>query len=68
MRRIYRVHYDTLLARLAALIEHLKELLQKKPVWGTCAGASLFSKEAEGTKKGGQELLRGIDVKTERNG
>ena len=42
--------------------------MQKKPVWGTCAGAILLSREAEGTKKGGQELLGGVDIKTARNG
>lgn len=57
-----------LLARLAGLTEPLREFVQKKPVWGTCAGAILLSREAEGMKKGGQELLGGIDVKTERNG
>lgn len=57
-----------LLARLAGLTEPLREFTQKKPVWGTCAGAILLSREAEGMKKGGQELLGGIDVKTERNG
>ncbi|KAL5530835.1 SNO1 [Sanghuangporus sanghuang] len=57
-----------LLARLAGLTEPLREFVQKKPVWGTCAGAILLSKEAEGMKKGGQELLGGVDIKTARNG
>ncbi|KAI5120739.1 hypothetical protein M0805_006445 [Coniferiporia weirii] len=57
-----------LLARLAGLMEPLREFVQKKPVWGTCAGAILLSSSVEGTKKGGQELLGGIDVSTARNG
>ncbi|THH05445.1 hypothetical protein EW145_g4789 [Phellinidium pouzarii] len=57
-----------LLARLAGLTEPLREFVQKKPVWGTCAGAILLSQAVEGVKKGGQELLGGVDVKTERNG
>jgi len=57
-----------LLARLAGLLEPLREFAQKKPVWGTCAGAILLSKSAEGTKKGGQELLHGVSIVTLRNG
>lgn len=57
-----------LLARLAGLTEPLREFIAKKPVWGTCAGAILLSEEAEGTKKGGQELLGGVTIKTKRNG
>ncbi|EJD00737.1 glutamine amidotransferase subunit pdxT [Fomitiporia mediterranea MF3/22] len=57
-----------LLARLAGLTEPLREFVQNKPVWGTCAGAILLSRDAEGMKKGGQELLGGVDIKTARNG
>jgi 5'-phosphate synthase pdxT subunit len=57
-----------LLARLAGLTEPLREFIAAKPVWGTCAGAILLSKEAESTKKGGQELLGGVDIRTARNG
>lgn len=39
-----------------------------KPVWGTCAGAILLSEEVRGTKKGGQEVLGGVDVVIGRNG
>jgi glutamine amidotransferase PdxT len=42
--------------------------LQKKPVWGTCAGAILLAQAVENTKKGGQELLGGISVTVARNG
>lgn len=57
-----------LLARLAGLTEPLREFVQNKPVWGTCAGAILLSQAAEGVKKGGQELLGGVDITTMRNG
>jgi len=57
-----------LLARLAGLTEPLRAFVQKKPVWGTCAGAILLSQAAEGMKQGGQELLGGVSVKTARNG
>ncbi|RDX41218.1 SNO glutamine amidotransferase [Lentinus brumalis] len=57
-----------LLARLAGLLEPMREFLKTKPVWGTCAGAILLSRWVEGAKKGGQELLGGISVTIERNG
>ncbi|KZT13240.1 SNO glutamine amidotransferase [Laetiporus sulphureus 93-53] len=57
-----------LLARLAGLLGPLREFVKKKPVWGTCAGAILLAQAAEGTKKGGQELLGGMSVTVCRNG
>ena len=57
-----------LLARLAGLLEPMREFLKTKPVWGTCAGAILLARWIEGAKKGGQELLGGISVAIERNG
>jgi pyridoxal 5'-phosphate synthase pdxT subunit len=39
----------------------------KKPTWGTCAGLILLSEEASSTKRGGQELIGGLDVKVHRN-
>lgn len=36
-------------------------------VWGTCAGLILVSKEASGARKGGQELLGGLDIRVARN-
>lgn len=57
-----------LLARLAGLLEPLKEFTRTKPIWGTCAGAILLSRAVVGAKKGGQELLGGMDVKIARNG
>ena len=57
-----------LLARLAGLLEPLRNFVAQKPVWGTCAGAILLSKEVLNTKKGGQEVLGGVSITTERNG
>ncbi|KAH9936858.1 SNO glutamine amidotransferase [Epithele typhae] len=57
-----------LLARLAGLLEPMREFLKTKPVWGTCAGAILLARWVEGAKKGGQELLGGISITIERNG
>lgn len=41
--------------------------VQKKPVWGTCAGLILLSNQANATKKGGQELIGGLNVRVHRN-
>lgn len=41
--------------------------VQKKPVWGTCAGLIVLSEQANATKKGGQELIGGLDVRVHRN-
>lgn len=41
--------------------------MQRKPVWGTCAGLILLSESANRTKKGGQELIGGLDVRVNRN-
>ncbi|KAG1740202.1 PdxT/SNO family [Suillus paluster] len=57
-----------LLAKLAGLLEPLRTFLQKKPVWGTCAGAILLAQAVKNTKKGGQELLGGVSVTVARNG
>lgn len=57
-----------LLAKLNGLLEPLRDFVKVKPVWGTCAGAILLSKAVEATKKGGQEVIGGIDVKIARNG
>lgn len=57
-----------LLAKLAGLLDPLQTFVKKKPVWGTCAGAILLAEEVHGTKKGGQDLLGGINVSVERNG
>lgn len=57
-----------LLAKLAGLLEPLRDFLKSKPVWGSCAGAILMSRAVENAKKGGQELLGGVSVNTLRNG
>ncbi|KAG1741369.1 class I glutamine amidotransferase-like protein [Suillus lakei] len=57
-----------LLAKLAGLLEPLRTFSQKKPVWGTCAGAILLAQAVENTKKGGQELFGGISATIARNG
>lgn len=38
-----------------------------KPTWGTCAGLILLAESANRTKKGGQELIGGLDVRVNRN-
>lgn len=57
-----------LLARLAGLLEPLREFMKTKPIWGTCAGAILLSQEVENAKKGGQELLGAMSITIARNG
>ncbi|KAG9127077.1 hypothetical protein FRC07_000728, partial [Ceratobasidium sp. 392] len=58
-----------LLARLANLLEPLRQFVRTKPVWGTCAGAILLAEGGvEGAKKGGQEVLGGVGVRIGRNG
>ncbi|KAK7676575.1 hypothetical protein QCA50_020451 [Cerrena zonata] len=57
-----------LLARLAGLLEPLRDFSKKKPIWGTCAGAILLASGVENAKKGGQELLHGMSITIERNG
>lgn len=39
----------------------------RKPTWGTCAGLILLAEAANATKKGGQELIGGLDVRVNRN-
>ena len=41
--------------------------MQRKPTWGTCAGLILLAESANKTKKGGQELIGGLDVRVNRN-
>ena len=41
--------------------------MRRKPTWGTCAGLILLSEEASSAKKGGQELIGGLDVRVHRN-
>ena len=41
--------------------------VDRKPVWGTCAGLVLLAEVASATKKGGQELIGGLDIRVLRN-
>lgn len=41
--------------------------MHRKPTWGTCAGLILLAESANRTKKGGQELVGGLDVRVNRN-
>jgi pyridoxal 5'-phosphate synthase pdxT subunit len=41
--------------------------VERKPTWGTCAGLILLAEAANQTKKGGQELIGGLDVRVNRN-
>lgn len=40
---------------------------ERKPTWGTCAGLILLAEAANSTKKGGQDLIGGLDVRVNRN-
>lgn len=56
-------------AQRSGLLEPLRDWVRDgKPVWGTCAGMILLSREASGIKKGGQDLIGGIDIRVGRNG
>ncbi|EWC46349.1 hypothetical protein DRE_04520 [Drechslerella stenobrocha 248] len=59
----------SLVAERSKLLEPLREFVKvyRKPTWGTCAGMILLAEEANRTKKGGQELIGGLDVRVRRN-
>lgn len=59
----------SLVAARTDLLDSLREFVkvERKPVWGTCAGLILLSEAANSTKKGGQELIGGLDVRVNRN-
>uniref|UniRef100_A0A093XQ78 glutaminase n=2 Tax=Talaromyces marneffei PM1 TaxID=1077442 RepID=A0A093XQ78_TALMA len=59
----------SLVAARSNLLEPLRDFvkLHRKPTWGTCAGLILLAESANRTKKGGQELIGGIDVRVNRN-
>ncbi|KIW59238.1 pyridoxal 5'-phosphate synthase, glutaminase subunit Pdx2 [Exophiala xenobiotica] len=59
----------SLVAAQSGLLEPLREFVKvdRKPTWGTCAGLILLSEAANATKKGGQELIGGLDVRVNRN-
>lgn len=51
------------------LLEPLRQWVRAgRPVWGTCAGMIMLAREASGGKKGGQQLIGGVDVRVGRNG
>ena len=41
--------------------------IDRKPAWGTCAGLILLAEAANRIKKGGQDLIGGLDVRVNRN-
>ena len=41
--------------------------VHRNPTWGTCAGLILLAESANRTKKGGQDLIGGLDVRVNRN-
>jgi 5'-phosphate synthase pdxT subunit len=56
-------------AQRAGLLEPLRDWVRDdRPTWGTCAGMILLAREASGGKRGGQELLGGLDIRVGRNG
>ena len=60
-----------LIAARCGLLEPLRDFvkIQRKPVWGTCAGLILLAESANQTssRAGGQELIGGLDVRVQRN-
>ncbi|KAJ9657411.1 Senecionine N-oxygenase [Coniosporium apollinis] len=59
----------SLVASRSGMLEPLRDFVKahRKPTWGTCAGLILLAESANKTKKGGQELIGGLDVRVERN-
>ncbi|OJD18354.1 pyridoxal 5'-phosphate synthase, glutaminase subunit Pdx2 [Emergomyces pasteurianus Ep9510] len=59
----------SLVASRSQLLEPLRDFvkLRRRPTWGTCAGLILLAESANRTKKGGQELIGGLDVRVNRN-
>ncbi|KAI0134911.1 pyridoxine synthesis protein PDX2 [Daldinia grandis] len=59
----------SLVAAQSGLLEPLREFVKvnKKPTWGTCAGLIFLSEQASAAKRGGQELIGGLNVKVHRN-
>ncbi|EFQ99153.1 glutamine amidotransferase subunit pdxT [Nannizzia gypsea CBS 118893] len=58
-----------LVAARSNLLEPLRDFvkLHRKPTWGTCAGLILLAESANRTKRGGQDLIGGLDVRVNRN-
>ncbi|QIW95625.1 hypothetical protein AMS68_001143 [Peltaster fructicola] len=59
----------SLIAERTGLLEPLRDFVkvQRKPVWGTCAGLILLAESANKSKAQGQELIGGLDVRVHRN-
>ncbi|MCJ1270979.1 hypothetical protein MMC22_010878 [Lobaria immixta] len=59
----------SLVATRSNLLEPLRDYVkvQRKSTWGTCAGLILLAESANRTKKGGQDLIGGLDVRVNRN-
>ncbi|KAL8935526.1 MAG: hypothetical protein Q9211_004654 [Gyalolechia sp. 1 TL-2023] len=59
----------SLVAARSNLLEPLRNFVKvhRKPTWGTCAGLILLAESANRTKKGGQDLIGGLDVRVNRN-
>ena len=51
----------------SCIVTNLHPRKQRKPTWGTCAGLIMLAEVANRTKKGGQELIGGLDVRVNRN-
>jgi 5'-phosphate synthase pdxT subunit len=59
----------SLIAERTGILEPLRDFVkvQRKPVWGTCAGLILLAESANKSKSTGQELIGGLDVRVQRN-
>ncbi|MCJ1354470.1 MAG: hypothetical protein MMC33_004459 [Icmadophila ericetorum] len=59
----------SLVAARSGLLEELRAFVKvlRKPTWGTCAGLILLAESANRTKRGGQDLIGGLDVRVNRN-
>jgi len=59
----------SLVAARSGLLEPLRDFVKvlRRPTWGTCAGLILLAESANRTKKGGQDLIGGLDVRVNRN-
>ncbi|KAF2719993.1 pyridoxine synthesis protein PDX2 [Polychaeton citri CBS 116435] len=59
----------SLIAERTGLLEPLRDFvkIQRRPVWGTCAGLILLAESANKSKASGQELIGGLDVRVQRN-
>ncbi|KAK9472298.1 pyridoxal biosynthesis protein PDX2 [Dipodascopsis tothii] len=59
----------SLIAARTGLLDPLRKFVRidRKPVWGTCAGMILLADEATKTQRGAQDLVGGLDVRVHRN-